>query len=166
MESREAPLDLYKVQPYSFTINVSPKKRIQNYNWGQLSNSSQKDLLLSVMSNSLHNINKSSSDISYEFEQTQAGHIHVHGLIQCTNDEIKTFQTLVCNKLAFPKLDKSICFKYIKTIIDPNFWTQYMNKTIQMIELDQDGQQSPHYNLFIHSNAPPLGETERGDISY
>lgn len=144
-----APLD-YNIVPFGITINVSPKKILSNRKlYGDLSENEQQEAIRAVFSYALHAISKSAEDCEIVFEKTKAGHVHLHGLIACTQREIILFQSLVHKQLGFPKLDPSICCKFVRTIISTGFWVRYMNKYVKKVDLDDDGHKVCDVNMFV-----------------
>lgn len=143
-----APLDS-NIVPYGITINVSPKKILSNrLVYGELDEISQKNTIRDVFSHALHCISKSAEDCEIVFEKTQAGHIHLHGLIACTEGDILEMQNIVHKKLGFPRVKPDICFKFVKTIVSSSFWKRYMNKYVKEVDLDMDGHEVSDVFMF------------------
>lgn len=114
-------------QIYSYTINISPKKFLQNGKiWSQLNNEEQKQEL--EYSIKMFLIGKHYEKEEHKFELTASKMIHVHGKIITVESVMDLMQTTFHNAYGFPKLRKSICFKYEQTKRDINAWDVYMNK--------------------------------------
>lgn len=143
-DSREAPLDSLYGSIYGYTLNVSPKKFILGKQYGDLSTVEQEQVLQSVLLNALKHIGRVQCEHEYEFELTKAGQTHCHGMIRCNASDIMKLQLFVHKQLGMPRLDPSICFKYIKTIIASDAWLSYMRKT-----KNPDSSPIPEYNMFL-----------------
>lgn len=144
-DSREAPLDSSMAHIYGYTLNVSPKKYILGKQYGDLSTDEQEQVLCSVLTNALKHIGRVQCEHEYEFELTKAGQTHCHGMLRCNASDIHKLQLFVHKQLGMPRLDPSICFKYIKTIVSSDAWLNYMRKS----KGAQDDSYIPEYNMFI-----------------
>lgn len=135
--SREAPL----VYSYAVTINVSPKKRIQQIVYGNVSNLKQRVILENITSTCLHNACLSAKNFEYIFENTELGHAHMHAELTCTHEQMLEFQNEIHKKLGMPSLQPHIvCL--IKPISSERGWFLYMNKA------QPKSPKSPDYPLF------------------
>lgn len=119
--------------PYGYTVNVYPHKWLssvgfKSMKWMDIDNKAQRQILTKVLGEAIHTIGKTGVDICYTFENTVSGHAHVHGLISCSEKQIKVMQDIVCKYLGLPKVDKGRCFNYTKTMYDKSFWYKYMTK--------------------------------------
>lgn len=114
---------------YGYTINVSPKKILNNKAWQDYLIYEQEMILrkaIDIYKPCIGYYEPGSHDV--HFELTKKGMMHAHGGIVTTEDEIKLFQQNIHKMFGFPKLDPSICFHYSETKINNSFWKRYMEK--------------------------------------
>jgi len=131
MEPSEAPLDRITVNRYAVTINVSPKKHINappKGQYGTMDEQTQKCQILNVVGPTLHSLGFAAVDFEHRFEKTKHGVVHLHGILQCTQEEILTFQYKVHLKLGMPRLPPHICCYIEKTRVSASYFQEYMNK--------------------------------------
>lgn len=136
-EPREAPSDLSVCSPYAFTINVFPSKMIsvtgqnkRSLKWQNIENLKQKLILHEAIMDAIHSMNKSSEDIQlqFEYELTQTGNIHVHGIMLVDINFISEFQHRIHKRLGLPSAPpQRVCY-IERTIVSCKYWTQYMVK--------------------------------------
>lgn len=120
--------DLYE-STYAFTVAVSPKKTFKGcIKYGSLGTPFQKDLIRHTIEKSMKAIGRSLEDYVVEYELTKSGHIHAHGMVKCTDDQIDLFKVSVHKTLGFPKLNPDVCCKCVKTLCNPERWREYMIK--------------------------------------
>lgn len=114
---------------YAYTIAVAPTKVIdyrRKRDWSKYDNREQKEMLDNIIQHALSQLNITASD--YKFEKTKAGNIHVHGLFYTTEDMNLCFQAIIHKKLGLPKAGADRVCMIVRTIVDQQYWLNYMNK--------------------------------------
>lgn len=122
---------------YSFTVNVSTKKRLLPLNmgtikvyrgtlWGKLKPEWQKPYLIEML-------RQCGSDLLVDWtlnvEYTKAGNVHVHGYITNTPfSKISLFQDRVHINLGLPRISKDILCKIEATRYNRRKWDEYQTK--------------------------------------
>jgi len=112
---------------YSYTINVSPNKYVENLQWAKYTAQQQRDLFSKIINNIMGKL-PFIEESEYVTELTKAGMVHVHGQIYTTEETIDKFQSMIHKKLGIPSLHPRIVCTVERTEVDNTHWVDYMNK--------------------------------------
>lgn len=112
---------------YGFTLNVSPKKYIENVKFGDMDYLKQKAVILTTLTKVLKQ--NGIFDFEWYFEDTKKGVPHLHGCCSTTKAQMKNVQKQINVWLGFPKVSHKILFDFSETKVNISSWKLYMNKT-------------------------------------
>lgn len=145
MEIREAPLDNMSTNniynTYMVTVNVSPKKFVNNVHWRNYSRIDQEMLLLKEYKK-LDILNVYNRD--HRFELTKQGLTHLHFVCSTTESTIESVQEIFHKRFGMPALDPSVCCKYTKTVVSRTHAVAYVTK--EDVEVPQECLFSKYYD--------------------
>lgn len=142
MEIREAPLDNKVVSnncnTYMVTVNVSPKKYVNNHKWMNLTQVYQANCLLKHLKQCEEMFYI--FDVTHRIELTKAGYSHLHFV--CSTDEIniEAVQASFHKKFGMPNLEPSVCCMVTRTIKDITHAIAYVTK---------EDSEVPNQNMFL-----------------
>jgi len=135
-QTREAPLDnhidISILSNYMATLNVSPKKFVNNKHWQTYTNLEQEALLLKELNKVL--TNKTYFNLIYRTELTKNGMKHLHFTLETSEVVMQDIQFQFHKKFGMPNLEPSVCCKYEKTIVSRSYAEEYVTKEDEQSE--------------------------------